>query len=236
MNRFTLGIALFIGLVACGGDAGSRQDLESLAIQDTIWVGLPQVERGTVVHPVSTQAAPTPRAEPVRGIPAGTLLTLEVREDLSTSSHRSGDAFHLRLVDAVTGTGGGMLPAGTPARGLITEARSATGPDAPSVLGLRVGSIEIRGSQRTIHREVGLAEVEPSTVDSGTRTAAATAAGAATGTSTGQIPGRDIRSTAAGAAAGTAVGVGVALMTRGGHATLPAGSRIILRLDRDLVF
>jgi len=229
MSRIALSVLLVSTLAACGGEAESREDLDSRAVPQTTTQAQP-----------TPAAQPTPEAEPsleaVRAIPAGTLLTFEVRENVSTSSHESGDGFALMLVDAVHGPAGAFMAAGTPARGVVTDAHSSTGSDDVSLLAVRVASVEAGGAQTAIDGVVQSAVIEGDTRDSGTRTAATIAIGTAAGAIVGQIMGGDTRSTVIGAAVGTAVGVGVALTTRGGDATLSKGSRIVLRLDRDLVF
>ncbi len=241
MNRFVLGIALVTALAACGGEAESREDLESQALADTAALeatrSAPSTgERATVERAAPAQPERTAPAEPVRAIRAGTLLTFEVRETVSTSSHDAGDTFSLVLVDAVSGTAGAILPSGTPARGVVTDSHASSGADDPSVLGLRISSVEVGGSQKPLISLTQSADVSSSTRDSGTRTAATIATGTAAGAIIGQVLGGDTRSTVAGAAVGTAVGVGVALTTRGGHAEFPTGSRIVVRLSQDLVY
>ena len=229
MKHIILGIVLVATLGACGTDAESREDLDGVA-----------AERDVPSEPVRTGPAQseraTPPAQPARAIPAGTVLTFEVREDISTSSHAPGDEFTLTLVDAVSGPAGAVLAAGTPARGLVTEAHASSGPDDESLLVVQVASIEAAGSQRAIDGQIQSTDIESSTRDSGARTAATIATGAAAGAVIGQVLGQDTRSTVTGAAVGTAVGVVVALRTRGGDATLGQGSRIVVQLDRDLVF
>jgi predicted extracellular nuclease len=222
MKRFTLGIAFVTALAACGGDAESRESLEDKALNDSARAQAQQ-----------SRSAP---AAPVRAIPSGTLLTFEVRETVSTTSHQAGSTFALVLVDAVSGTAGALLPAGSSARGLVTVAHSSTGPEDESILGLRVTSVEAGGSQRTIAGTAESTHIESSSRDSGTRTAGTILTGAAAGAIIGQILGQDTRSTVTGAAVGTAVGVVVALTTRGGHAELPVGSRITVRLSQDLTY
>ncbi len=229
MNRFALSIAFITALAACGGDAESREVMESQALGDTM-------PAQTAPSTAAQAAHAAPAEQPVRAIQAGTLLTFEVRENVSTSSHDAGDTFSLVLVDAVTGPRDAVLPAGAPARGLVTDAHSSTGPDDQSVLGLRVASVEAGGSQKPVVGEAQSADIEGSTRDSGARTAATIATGTAAGAIIGQVLGRDTRSTVTGAAVGTAVGVGVALTTRDGHAELPEGSRIVVRLSQDLTF
>jgi hypothetical protein len=229
MERIFLSAALVAILASCGPDAESREDLESQ-----------RADREAPAQPVRpVQGGPertAPPAAPARAIPVGTLLTFEVREDVSTSSHDSGDAFRLVLVDAVSGSGGAFLASGTPAQGIVTEAHRSSGPEDASLLVVRVSSIEAGGSHKPIEGEVQSTAIESSTRASGARTAATIATGSAAGAIIGQVLGRDTRSTVTGAAVGTVVGVVVALTTRGGDSTLGEGTRIVVRLDRALVF
>jgi len=228
MNRIAMGIALVTVVAACGS-AESSEDLDSQAYADSV-----EASASRTASTSGTRAAAP--AQPVRAIAAGTLLTFEVRENVSTSSHDAGATFSLVLVDAVTGPAGAVLPAGASARGVVTDSHASTGPDDQSVLGLKVSTVEAGGSQKAITGETQSADIQASTRDSGTRTAATIATGAAAGAIVGQILGRDTRATVTGAAVGAAVGVGVALTNRGGHAELPVGSRIVVRLSQDLVF
>jgi predicted extracellular nuclease len=223
MNRTILGIALVTVLAACGTDAESREDRESQAAL--------QSSQADTSQP--TRTAPV---EPVRAIPAGTVLTFEVSENVSTSFNAPGDGFSLMLVDAVSGPAGAILPAGTAAHGVVTDVHKSTGPDDDALLGIRITTVEAERAQRPIIGTVQSTELKSSTQDSGTRTAAKIATGTAAGAIIGQILGGDTRSTVIGAGAGTVVGVVVALTTRGGDATLPAGSLIVVRLDQDLVY
>lgn len=216
MSRFILGVALATSLAACGTDAESSEDRNSRSV------------------PAPEAATATPAV--VASIPAGTVLTFEVRENVSTSSHAAGDGFSLVLVDGVDGSGGASLLAGATAMGIVTQAHKSDGPDDDALLAVRINSVEAAGSQQEIGGVVESTQLESSNQDSNTRTAAKIATGTAAGAIIGQIIGQDTRSTVTGAAAGTVVGVVVALSTRGGDATLPAGSIIVVRLDRALVY
>lgn len=232
MSRIALSVLLVSTLAACGGEAESREDLDSQPVPQTTT----QAQPAATAQPApAAQPRPAPPAQPVRAIPAGTLLTFEVRENVSTSSHESGDVFSLVLVDAVSGPAGAFMAAGTPARGVVTDAHSSTGSEDHALLAVRIASVEAGGTQRPVEGTVQSAAIQGDTRDSARRTAVTIAIGAAAGAIVGQIIGGDTRSTVTGAAVGTAVGVGVALTTKGGEATLTEGSRIVLRLDRDLV-
>ena len=215
MSRFILTLAIATSLAACGTDAESREDTSSQPV------------------PAADAVASPPAV--VVSIPAGTVLTFEVREDVSTSSHATGDGFSLVLVDRVEGSGGASLPAGARAMGIVTDAHKSGGADDNALLAVRINSVEVDGTQHAIEGVVESTELETSNQDSGTRTAAKIATGTAAGAIIGQIIGKDTRATVQGAAVGTVVGVVVALSTRGGDATLPAGSIIVVRLNRPLV-
>jgi len=217
MSRLMLSVAVVTTLAACGSDAESSEDRNS---QPVIEVASPRA------------AAPAA----VASIPAGTVLVFEVRENVSTSSHTAGDRFSLVLVDGVSGSGGASLRPGAVAMGVVTDAHKSSGPDDDALLAVRISSVEAGGSQQDIGGVVQSTEIDSSHRDSGTRTAVKIATGTAAGAIVGQILGGNTRSTVTGAAAGTVAGVVVALTTKGGDATLPAGSRIVVRLDRALTF
>jgi hypothetical protein len=229
MQRIILGATVLAVLVGCGSDAESREDLESR----TPTREAPAPSDRPVQAGPDRDALPT---VPARAIPAGSLLTFEVRETLSTSTHDVGDVFSLVLVDAVRGDGDAFLASGTPARGLVTEVHRSSGPDDASLLVVQVASVEAGGSQVPMEGEVQSTAIENSTRASGARTVATIATGSAAGAIIGQVLGRDTRATVTGAAVGTAVGIVVALSTRGGDSTLGEGTRIVVRLDRDLVY
>jgi hypothetical protein len=204
-------------LVGCGGDAESSDDMQGSAAAGGD-------------RPVAATPAP-----PVRGLPSGTVLTFEVTENVSTSSHAAGDGFTLRLVSPAQGQGGLTLESGTEARGVVTDARPSRSNDEEALLAVRIESVRIDGRARALNGTVQSTEVRADSGDSGTRSAAKVATGAAAGAIIGQVLGRDTRSTVQGAAAGAVAGLGIALTTRDGHATLPVGSLVTVRLQDALV-
>jgi hypothetical protein len=211
-------------LTGCGDEAESREDLDGRSLTEEA-----AAERGEAVAPA------TQPAEAIRALSAGTTLSFVVTEEVSTSTSRSGDPVRLELAESVSGSGGLDLPAGTRAQGIVTNSRASEGPEDEAVLAIRVEAIHLNGRTRALNGSVIEARTESSARDSGTRSAAKVATGAAAGALVGQILGGDTRSTVGGAAAGTVAGLGVALSTRDGHAVLPEGSLVRVRLNDDLV-
>jgi hypothetical protein len=216
--------------------AGSAQTSAQAGADATAQAGASQ-SGATQAGSAQAGAEPPPPPEtPIRRIPAGAVLTFQVQRDVSTASAQVGESFNLVLVDPVSGEGDAMLTSGTRAVGVVTEVRRSTGPEEESLLAIRVSSVELRGAQTPIEGQVVSTEVVGSTRASGTRSAATVATGSAAGAVIGRILGRDTRSTVTGAAVGTALGVAVALTTRGGDSVLATGSKVVVRLDRDLVY
>lgn len=215
-------LALTFAVAGCGTSSEAHEGEEGEAVVSEAQAPSPSTSRAT---PAPSRAA----------IPAGAILVFEVLDDVSTSTHETGDTFRLRLVEPVSGEGGAALSSGAEARGVVTESRTSTSSDEEALLGLRIASVHAGGSQRPIAAEVQSASLQQGTRDSGQRTAAKIATGAAAGAVIGQILGRDTRSTVIGAAVGAAAGTGIALTTRDGHATLPRGSRVTVRLAEPLV-
>jgi len=170
----------------------------------------------------------------VPAISSGTQLVFTVEETVSTQDHASGHAFSLRLASSVAAGGGAELPAGTRARGVVTRATTSTDSNQPAELVVALSSIEIGGQMIPVKSTVIAAGVDAGAGDSGSRTAAKVGTGAAAGAIVGQVLGGDTRSTVAGAVVGTVAGAGIAAATRAGHAALPAGSTVTVRLDEGL--
>jgi hypothetical protein len=217
-----LALVAAVGLAACG-DAESREDLEGERLLDT------EAEYGAVEN-----GAWAPESHDVAVIPAGETLIFEVAETVSTEGHGEGDTFTLRLVADVQGTNGARLPEGTEARGVVALAEESTGPEEEAALVVALEAVEVNGDEVEIDAVVESASMETAARDSGARSAAKVATGAAAGAVLGQVLGGNTRSTIQGAIAGGVVGAGVAITTRGGHAVLPEGSRVTVRLEEPL--
>jgi hypothetical protein len=181
-------------------------------------------------------ADPVPEEEEVLAIAAGTRLRAAMMSDISTRTHEAGATFQARVNEPILGANGReLVPAGARLEGRVLEARGSTDHDEQAVLLLSVETLVVGGVRFPLRATVEAADIEATQAASGTRSAATVATGAAAGAVIGQILGRDTRSTAVGAAAGAAAGAGVALTTRGGHATIREGAVLTLRVDEPVL-
>lgn len=182
-------------------------------------------------------AAERPSAQPAedapRAVPQGTSMTFMIDETVSTGTHTIGDSFTATLGAPVTDVSGeALLPEGTISQWTVTEATTENG---QSVLAVELESIQVDGEWMPVVATVTRADVESDDPDSGSETAAKIGVGAAAGALVGQVLGRDTESTLEGAGVGAAVGAVVALTTRDGSATLPAGSTVTVLLEERLL-
>lgn len=170
----------------------------------------------------------TPSAE-MRIIPSTTSMHFTVDRAVSTDTDPVGAEFTASLVSPVFDDAGNeALPVGTPSRWVVTEASTE---DGESVLAFQLASVQVGGEWIDVAATVSDATLDVDNADSNGETAAKIGVGAAAGAIVGQIIGRDTEATLTGAGVGAAVGTAVALSTKGGHATLPAGSELTVELD-----
>ena len=223
----TLGSCLLVALAACDGEPGEMPADEPMA-------GMEEEARqpGATDRATGGATRGEPAAEAATTVPAGTSMAFTVDETISTDDNEVGDQFTATLQSAVTGAGGTtLIEAGTPSRWTVEEA--STEGDS-TVLAARLESMQIDGEWEDIPARVVSADVQTDSAATGGETAAKIGVGAAAGAVIGQILGEDTGSTLAGAGVGAAAGTIFALATRGGSATLPAGSTLTVELTEPL--
>ena len=166
-------------------------------------------------------------------VPAGTLLVFSLDESVSTDTHDRGDEFTATLdVDVTDSRGETILPRGAISRWIVTQSAET---DGESTLAVELDAVRVDGAWVPLVGEVVDTKLEIDPRDSDRRTAAKIGIGTAAGAVLGRVLGGDGGSTVVGAAAGAMAGTAVALSDRDGSATLPAGSRVTLRLTQPLV-
>ncbi len=165
-------------------------------------------------------------------VPEGTSMTFAVDQQVSTETHAVGDRFIATLANPVSSADGRTaLDAGTPSRWVVTESTTEGG---QALLAFELESVEVNGEWTAVPATVTQTDIETDDPDTGGETAAKIGVGTAAGAIIGQILGSDTESTLKGAGVGAAVGTAVALATRGGSATVPAGSALTVELRDDL--
>ncbi len=236
-------------------DLALGQDSTSATFEDTAVAAQPNAAPATTpapqpssrprtTRPRTTQPSPTPRPqEPApqpapqprvvtRSVPAGTSVALRLNETLSTETNHAGDPFTARLAEPIMDADGTVLvPAGATVNGTVTGVQKSGRVGETAVIKLAFQSIEWGGHTYPMQASVLEANPQRSNRTSVGESAAKVAAGAAAGAILGKVLGKSTSSTLKGAAIGAAAGTAIAMGTADVDAVLPAGSRLVIRLD-----
>ena len=179
-----------------------------------------------------TDAQPEPRYEEFTA-PAGDVLTVRLRQELSTGSSRPGDIFVTSVVDGLITGRFVVLPRGALVRGEVTAVQKSGGRGEPAVI--KVNMFEVYLEAETYPLSATVIDADPetegrySTGDKALRIGGGAGAGAIVGGIIGDATGALI-----GAAVGAAAGTAITLATEDVDAVLPVGSILTLRLDEPL--
>jgi hypothetical protein len=165
-------------------------------------------------------------------IASGIEISLTLENGLSTRDSRPGDAFYARVTDDVLDGGGMVLvPLGARVRGRVVESRSSNSADRHASIELVMESLIADGRNYPMVATVLETEMSAEKGESTGRTAAKIGVGVAAGAILGKLFGKDTEAAVAGAVAGAAAGTAAALSARVGHANIPEGSTLVIRLD-----
>jgi hypothetical protein len=221
---FILSICLLFTLVAC---SSKPADTASNSANST---ASPSNGTGGAMSssaPSST-ATPAPEPQPVI-VPAGTTLTVRLGESVGSKISSPGQSFSATLASAVKLDGTEVIPAGTSARGTVVDAKPLGRFKGGALLELRLTSITINGSEKTIETSA----VERTEKGKGKRTAVLAGGGTALGAIVGGLAGGG-KGAAIGALAGGGAGAGGAAFTGNKEIVLPAESALSFRLKSSL--
>lgn len=104
----------------------------------------PAPPTATLVPPTPTVVPPTPTPAPIRvTVPAGSIVTVEFLDRLSSHDSTVGQGFSARVVDPVRIDGRVAIPAGAIVTGTVTEAKPAKKVGGSSRLGLEFDELEL---------------------------------------------------------------------------------------------
>lgn len=167
-----------------------------------------------------------------RTAPSGTTLALRLNETLSTETSSVGDGFTATLTAPVRAADGTVLiPEGAVVRGRVTAVQPSTRAGQTALIKVAYESISWGGRSHDLNATLVEAPVQRDQRTTRGEQATTIGVGAAAGAILGQVIGRDREATLAGAAIGAAAGTAIALGTADVDAVLPAGGRMVIRLD-----
>lgn len=187
----------------------------------------PEPERSEPAAP-APEPRPEPRPDRIATVPAGTPISVELLDGLSSNRNHEGDTFRARISSSVTSDGEVVIPANSEVTGVVTQAVPLGRVGGQAKLAIRLTDL-VLPSGRTVPIAATYAKVGRNE----TRKDAATIGGAAAG---GAILGRVIdkhhrsKGTVLGAIIGAAAGTAVASKTPGEEVVLADGSVLELQL------
>lgn len=181
-------------------------------------------------EPVKTAAekpAPPKREPRTVTVPAGTLISVRLRDALSTERQSTHDAFFATLDAPLIVDGLVIAERGALVRGRVVEAVPSGRVKGRAALVLQLDELTTADGQKVAIQTDSFRHEAPSGVKSD---AAKTGVAAGIGAAIGAIAGGG-KGAAIGAAIGGAAGAGSAMATRGKPAELPSETRLTFRLS-----
>ncbi len=178
-------------------------------------------------------------------IPDGTRIQARLETTLSSKTNRQGDRFTAKVIESVIVGGKEVIPAGTILEGRLAQLKQAGRVKGRSEMHLSYERLIFPNgvSETIVASPAELDDTEKEEIDrkegtikgesSRKRDAAEIAGGAAAGAGIGAIAG-GAKGTAIGAGAGGLIGLVDSMRRKGKEIEIPAGTRIIVRLDRPL--
>lgn len=235
---------------ACGGEKSDEaaRDIQlapqdsGAAIADTAVAKAapaPAAPAPETKAPAPTKAAPAPtKSAPVARtgtIAAGTSFAVRTASRMCTNTHKVGDTFTATLGEAVAGTNGASIPAGSVVTLTVTESAISKNSKDNWKFAFDVVSVQVGSQTYAVEGDVtNVATIEAVRSQSTGQQAGKVATGAAIGAVAGQVLGKNTKSTVIGAAVGAAAGGAVAAGTADYEGCLPANGTITIAISKAL--
>jgi hypothetical protein len=164
-------------------------------------------------------------------IPAGATLNLASGSKVCTNTNRVGDRFNATVTNAVVGSNGAVIPAGSTATIEVTELKRSENANDNVVMGFRVVSVNFGGHTYPVSATTSYAQVNKVKNQPKGKDVQKVVGGAAIGAIAGQILGKSTKATVIGAAAGGAAGAAAAAATANYEGCVNSGGRITATLN-----
>lgn len=174
-------------------------------------------------------------ADVIRGpetveVPAGTLITAEIQEPLSSKTAQSGSSFQARLVEPVKVDDKTVIEPGADIQGVIREVERSKRVKGRASMVLGLESISVSDDTSV---DVDTERLQIKAGGNVKKDALTIGGSSAVGAVIGAIAGGG-DAAAKGAGIGAAAGTGYVLLTRGDEVKIPAGTKIAFVLANDV--
>ncbi|HJR40958.1 MAG TPA: hypothetical protein VJ812_02665 [Gemmatimonadaceae bacterium] len=167
----------------------------------------------------------------IASIAAGTTLTLASGDRICTNTHKPGDRFTATVQEAVTGSNGAVIPAGSKVVLQVSSVKHSENVGDKAVIGIAPQQVVMNGKSYPIDGSITSVQTESVRSTDKASDAKKVIGGAVAGAIIGQIIGKDTKSTVIGAATGAAAGTAVAMGTADYQGCIPVNGRIVVRLN-----
>jgi hypothetical protein len=164
-------------------------------------------------------------------VPAGTVLTIEFDDTVSTESSAPGDRFVATVVEPVYADRTVAIDRGSTVSGKVLEVKSGKKIGGKARLDLQFTALELPGGAQEPLDATFYSEGKSQAGKDAATIGGSTAGGALLGRIIGHQSDRDDEGTAIGAIVGAAVGTAIAASNNGQPVTISAGTRLSIRLD-----
>jgi hypothetical protein len=180
-----------------------------------------------------SQAPPAAHHIPTVVIPEGTDIVIRTADGVRSGQDSSGQLYPATIERDVYGSSGSVaIPAGTPAKLVVSNVRSGGAVHSPELV-LDLYSVEVHGEQYRVDSS-SVTESNKSGLGANRRTAEFAGGGAGIGALMGAVFGGG-KGAGIGALAGAGGGALTQLFTRGKEISVPAETVMTFRLERTLV-
>jgi hypothetical protein len=177
---------------------------------------------------VSTSASGSESA--LGEIPAGSVINLTSNDKVCTNTNKAGDRFTATVTDAVVGSNGAVIPAGSKVVMQVSDLKHSGNTNQDIQMTFAVLNVAINGKSYPLSADIDHVDVNQVRNASAKSDAAKVAGGAVVGAILGQIIGHNTKGTVIGAATGAAAGTAVAMGTAAYEGCVPTGGKIAMHL------
>ena len=164
-------------------------------------------------------------------IAAGTTLSLTPTANVCTNTNKVGDKVTMTTQNAVTGSNGAVIPAGSTVTLTVTNLKRSENSNDQIVMEFAVNSVSVGGKSYPLDASIESAPVTRVRNQPKSKDAQKVAIGAGIGAIAGQILGKNTKSTVIGGAVGAAAGAAAAAATANYEGCINSTSTVTIKLN-----